>query len=177
MPVEGHNLSTSLQQGWIPVDIGSGRIWDSTNTFGALLSTATTPAFTVISTGVGSTVTLPTINWSTGSVVMVAWPGSVMPIDYSTIDGVTLNVVVSKSSNNDTACTFSVDFISNEGFSSVTSSKLDFTGPAVLRVNLPAASAPSSNAALAFRLTPGAHATDQVRIHGLALQYTRKRRG
>lgn len=177
MPVEGHNLSTSLQQGWIPVDIGGGRVWDSTNTLGALLSTATVPAFNVISTGVGSTVTMPTINWSTGSVVMVAWPANVMPIDYSTVDGVTLNIAMSKSSNSDTACTFGVDFISNEGFSSVTSSKLDFTGPAVLRVNLAAANSPSSNSALAFRITPAAHATDQIRIHGLALQYTRKRRG
>lgn len=177
MPIEGHNLSTTLQQGYIPIELGAGRIWDSTNNFGALLSTATTPKFDVISTGVASTVTLPTLNWSTAVVTMVAWPGVVLPPDYSTVDGVTLNLVVSKSSNNDTAATFGCDFVSNEGFSSVTSSKLDFTGPAVLKVLLSSASCPSSNSAIAIRLTPGAHATDQIRLHGMALTYGRKRRG
>lgn len=176
MPIEGYNLSTTLVQGWIPLALGDARVWDSTNNMGALLSTATSPKLDVISTG-QSSVSMPTVAWSSAVVVPIIWPGVILPIDFSTADGISVHLLVSKSSNSDTGATIGVDFITNVAFSSVTSSKIDALAATDYVTTLSSANAGAALSGLAVRITPGTHAVDSIRLHGAGISYGRKRRG
>lgn len=182
--IHSSHFDPTLRNGFIPIDISIGRITGSTSgeswanataavgTPGAgLLSSATAPQFTAISTAVR----VPVLDWASASLVQVSYSVT-LPPDYSSLSSGTLNILAGREAagSSDTAPSWQVRWHGSTGSSHI--SCVSVTAASSVATHYTMGVNSSANIGypgiLTFLINPLSTA-DSNKLYGLWLTYTR----
>lgn len=191
MPIEGINLSPKMKIGFIPLDIADARLVGSTageswanataavgTVGGGLLSSATVPSLTALSTALR----VQTLLWSSAGTGVVQFPNVILPPDYSSLSAPTLNVLAGRVSaaSSDTAPTWLAEVYTGIGSSNLVTipitnitSSVATQYSAALSTTVIAVGYPG---VLTVNLHPGS-SQDLNKLYAAWIEYTKVQRG
>ena len=169
-----------LVQGSVPLDFSRARTISSTAGEGfssanlGYLSSGTDPIYAVVST-VDRTMRC---QWTSASVVGIQFPTIPIPPDFSTVNGVTVQLLAGKpSSSGSTATRFDVRFWAGIGEteSGTVTANVTSSTPGLFTVDIPATAliAASAGGAWTVNIVPSTHDVDPIYIHTAQINYTR----
>lgn len=166
--VTAAKLATTLKTGFIPIPLTTLYETDATNTVAAL-GPSTTPVLDLTN---GDTDSALRVLWAAGNAdaVIVQVP---LPPDLDVSADVEVHVRAGMESTNDTPV-LDIDSYFNEGDTKVSDASTALSDTVAEKtITIAAADVPAGAQTLTVELTPAAHATDDLYIYAMWIEYTR----
>ncbi len=192
MPIEGYNLSQKLRTGFINLDMATARAVGSTageswanataavgTPGGGVLSSATAPRLTAVSTAVRVMV----LDWTSASLVPVQFSPIVLPPDFTSVSSATLNVLIGRaaaaSSDQAPAFNFTLYASTSASAAAISLSALTASSAAALVTSavISTVQIPNGYPNVLTAVCAPLSSQDNLKLYGAWIEYVRAQRG